>query len=47
MRKQLDKEYAGIAGIAEFTKGSANLAFGPDNEIVNNGLVCVSRFGQF
>lgn len=40
MRKQLDKEYAGIAGITEFTKGSANLAFGPNNEIVNNGLNC-------
>ncbi|XP_057291015.1 aspartate aminotransferase, mitochondrial-like [Hydractinia symbiolongicarpus] len=40
IRKQLDKEYAGIAGIAEFTKESANLAFGPDNEIVNNGLNC-------
>jgi len=33
-----DKEYAGIAGLSEFTKASANLAFGPGNNIVDGGL---------
>lgn len=37
--KKLDKEYAGIAGVSEFLKGSANLAFGEDSEVVANGLV--------
>ena len=42
--KNLDKEYAPIAGIPEFTKASANLAFGDNNEIVKNSLVCLQRF---
>ena len=37
--KSLDKEYAPIAGLPEFTKASANLAFGDGNEFVKNGLV--------
>jgi len=36
--KNLDKEYAPIAGVPEFTKASANLAFGDDNEFVKNSL---------
>eukprot|EP00112_Aurelia_sp_Birch-Aquarium-sp1_P025467 Seg847.6 transcript_id=Seg847.6/GoldUCD/mRNA.D3Y31 product="Aspartate aminotransferase mitochondrial" protein_id=Seg847.6/GoldUCD/D3Y31 len=36
--KNLDKEYLPIAGLGEFTKASANLAFGNDNEFVKNGL---------
>lgn len=39
--KKLDKEYAGIAGVPEFLKGSANLAFGEGSEVVANGLVGV------
>ena len=42
--KNLDKEYAPIAGIPEFTKASANLAFGDDNEFVKNSLVNLQRF---
>ena len=37
--KDLDKEYAPIAGLAEFTKASAKLAFGDDSEILKNSLV--------
>jgi len=40
VKKKLDHEYAAIGGIADFTKGSANLAFGDGNEIVKNGLNC-------
>ena len=40
--KNLDKEYAPIAGLPEFTKASANLAFGDDNEFVKNSLVSSS-----
>ena len=41
--KNLDKEYAPIAGVPEFTKASANLAFGDDNEVVKNGLVSLHK----
>ena len=37
----MDKEYAGIIGIPEFTKGAANLALGENNSYVANGLVSV------
>lgn len=33
----LDKEYAGIGGIAEFAKESANLAFGADSPVIKDG----------
>ena len=45
--KNLDKEYLPIAGLGEFTKASANLAFGDDNEFVKNGLVSFIRFFSF
>ena len=35
----MDKEYAGITGVAEFTKAAAELAFGADNPILKDGLV--------
>lgn len=38
----MDKEYAPIAGNAEFCKHSINLALGDCNEIVENGLVCIT-----
>lgn len=31
---KLDKEYAGIAGLADFTDAAAKLAFGENSEIV-------------
>jgi aspartate aminotransferase len=37
--KKLDKEYAPIAGSAEFCNLSINLALGEDNEQTKNGLV--------
>jgi len=36
--RNLDKEYAGIIGIPEFTKAAANLALGEGNSFVPNGL---------
>uniref|UniRef100_A0A0N5BSK1 Aspartate aminotransferase n=1 Tax=Strongyloides papillosus TaxID=174720 RepID=A0A0N5BSK1_STREA len=35
IEKELDKEYAGIAGIPEFTKKAAQLAFGEDSTILS------------
>lgn len=49
--KKLDKEYAPIAGSAEFCNLSINLALGEDNEQSKNGLVSScdvqSRFRMF
>lgn len=39
MASKLDKEYAGIAGIPEFTKAAAELAFGADSPVTTGGLV--------
>eukprot|EP00794_Sanderia_malayensis_P018592 gene18592-20458_t len=36
--QNLDKEYAPIAGYADFTRESAKLAFGEDNPCLKNGL---------
>ena len=45
MRSQnQDKEYAPIAGIADFTKASAKLAFGEDSECLKNSLVKNLRY---
>ncbi|TRY66411.1 hypothetical protein DNTS_003370 [Danionella cerebrum] len=35
--KNLDKEYLGIGGLADFTKACAQLALGPDNEVLQSG----------
>lgn len=35
--KNLDKEYLGITGLADFTKGSAALAYGEDSDVVKEG----------
>ncbi|XP_062327075.1 aspartate aminotransferase, mitochondrial [Osmerus eperlanus] len=35
--KQLDKEYLGIGGLAEFTKSCAQLALGADSEVLKSG----------
>jgi len=37
-KKGLDKEYAPIQGVADFTKGAINLALGDNNEWTANGL---------
>lgn len=37
--KNMDKEYAGIPGISDFTKASAKLALGDGNQLVDNGFV--------
>ncbi|KAL2076901.1 hypothetical protein ACEWY4_027502 [Coilia grayii] len=34
--KQLDKEYLGIGGLGEFSKACAELALGPDNEVLQS-----------
>lgn len=39
-----DKEYAGIAGIPEFTKVSAELAFGSANEALSSNRVNSSNW---
>lgn len=39
--KKLDKEYAPIAGSAEFCSLSINLALGEDNQHTKNGLVSI------
>lgn len=38
VKKNLDKEYAGITGIPEFCKASINLALGDGNQWASNGL---------
>lgn len=37
--KKLDKEYLPIGGSADFTKACAQLALGPDNEVLKSGRV--------
>lgn len=37
--KKLDKEYLPIGGLSDFTKSCAQLALGPDNEVLTSGRV--------
>ena len=37
--KDLDKEYAGIMGYETFRKAAAKLAFGPEGDFIEKGLV--------
>lgn len=37
--KQLDKEYLPIGGLAEFSKACAQLALGPENEVLKSSRV--------
>eukprot|EP00745_Piridium_sociabile_P041352 TRINITY_DN81614_c0_g1_i1.p1 TRINITY_DN81614_c0_g1~~TRINITY_DN81614_c0_g1_i1.p1 ORF type:complete len:431 (-),score=107.33 TRINITY_DN81614_c0_g1_i1:368-1660(-) len=39
----LDKEYAGITGVPDFTKAAAELAFGADSPVLKNGLNCTTQ----
>ncbi|XP_062502060.1 aspartate aminotransferase, mitochondrial-like isoform X2 [Corticium candelabrum] len=38
MERRLNKEYIGISGIPDFTRASARLALGKENEQISNGL---------
>lgn len=40
---KMDKEYAGITGVPEFTKASAELAFGADCSVLKEGLNCTTQ----
>lgn len=42
MADLLDKEYAGITGVPEFTKGAAILAYGADSAPLKEGRVSAS-----
>jgi len=37
-KKQLDKEYLPITGLADFTKSAAELAFGKNSSVLKDGL---------
>lgn len=39
VERNMDKEYAGITGVLDFTKASAKLALGADNPVVKEGAV--------
>lgn len=39
MTEKLDKEYAGIAGIPDFTKTAAKLALGENSEVIKSGRI--------
>ncbi|KAG0294806.1 aspartate transaminase aat1 [Dissophora globulifera] len=43
MKDLLDKEYAGITGVPEFTKGAAILAYGADSTPLNEGRVAITQ----
>lgn len=37
-KQGMDKEYAPIVGVADFNKAAAKLAFGPDSQVIRDGL---------
>ena len=37
-KKQLDKEYLPIIGLADFSKAAAELAFGENSSVIKDGL---------
>lgn len=43
VKKNLDKEYAGITGVPDFTKAAALLAYGPNSAAVNEGRVVITQ----
>ncbi|KAF9428066.1 aspartate transaminase aat1 [Podila epigama] len=43
MEDLLDKEYAGITGVPEFTKGAAILAYGADSAPLKEGRVAITQ----
>ena len=43
MAKGMDKEYATIAGIPDFCKVAAQLAFGENNSVLKDGRVRIPQ----
>ena len=43
MQASLDKEYAGITGIPQFTKFAAALAYGADSAVIKDGRLAVAQ----
>ena len=44
VERNMDKEYAGITGVLDFTKASARLALGADNPLVKEGTVSIVKY---
>lgn len=43
VKANLDKEYAGITGVPDFTKAAATLAYGADSAAIKEGRVCITQ----
>ncbi|KAK4547928.1 hypothetical protein LTR36_010647 [Oleoguttula mirabilis] len=43
IHQNLDKEYAGITGVPEFTKAAALLAYGPDSTPLKEGSIAITQ----
>ena len=43
VKKNLDKEYAGITGVPDFTKAAALLAYGPDSAPLKEGRIAITQ----
>ncbi|KAK3698929.1 aspartate transaminase aat1 [Vermiconidia calcicola] len=43
IQQNLDKEYAGITGVPDFTKAAARLAYGPDSAPLNEGRIAITQ----
>ncbi|KAH0258543.1 putative aspartate aminotransferase, partial [Aureobasidium melanogenum] len=43
VKKNLDKEYAGITGVPDFTKAAAVLAYGPDSAPLKEGRIVITQ----
>ncbi|CAK1356031.1 Aspartate aminotransferase, mitochondrial [Cercospora beticola] len=43
VQQNLDKEYAGITGVPDFTKAAALLAYGPDSAALKEGRVVITQ----
>ncbi|EMC96510.1 hypothetical protein BAUCODRAFT_33868 [Baudoinia panamericana UAMH 10762] len=43
LSQNLDKEYAGITGVPDFTKAAALLAYGPDSKPLKEGRVAITQ----
>jgi len=43
LKANMDKEYAGITGVPDFTKAAALLAYGPDSAPLKEGRIAVSQ----
>jgi len=43
LKQNLDKEYAGITGVPDFTKAAAILAYGPNSAAIKEGRVAITQ----